>query len=216
MKEISADKLIEYMNADSMKNAYMKIKPSDWDLSDVDVVSLCQPSKVDWRLRIRFWDLVDKVTGDNDYDMIYAVDVFDGICGASYFRSRFDKDYFPAFFFRPIEKYIDDANTMLTVTSSKMWALINSINPLKEDGTVNMKEAYLLRTIHNDLVERKMGAVKQLVEMKKVQLNVNAGLTMTDDIEMLDATIREMTPNVDISETKRLTDAETEEDGISL
>lgn len=216
MKQISADKLIEYMNADSMKNAYMKIKSSDWELSDVDVVSLCQPSKVDWRLRIRFWDLVDKVTGDNDYDMIYAVDVFDGICGAAYFRSRFDKDYFPAFFFRPIEKYIDDANTMLTVTSSKMWAMINAINPIKEDGSVNMKEAYLLRTIHNDLVERKMGAVKQLVEMKKVQLNVNAGLTMTDDIEMLDATIREMTPNVDISETKRLTKAETEEDGISF
>lgn len=216
MKKLSADKLLECMNADSMKNAYISLTEKDWDLGDDEIVALCQPSKVDWRLRIRFWDLVDKVTGDNEYDMIYAVDVFDGICTAYYFRSRFDKKYFPAFFFRPVEKYLDDANTMLTVTSGKMWAMINAINPIKEDGSVNMKEAYLLRTIHNDLVERKMGAVKQLVEMKKVQLNVNAGLTMSDDIELLDATIREMTPNVDISETKRLVTSQEEEDGISF
>ena len=215
MKKISADRLIDYMNADSMKKAYVSIKPSDWDISDVDIVTLCNPSKVDWRLRIRFWELVDKVTSDNPYNMIYAVDVFEGICGAAYFRSRFDKKYFASFFFRPIEKYIDDANTMLAITSNKMWDLINRINPFKEDGSVNLQEAYFLRSIHNDLVNRREGAVKHLVELKKIQLNINSGLTMSDDIELLDATIREMTPNVDICETKRLVNTETEEDGIS-
>lgn len=203
MKELSANKLMSIINTQSMKDAYYRIPIQDWDLSDTEIVNALKPTKMDWKLRIRFWDLVDKATDKNNgYDMIYAVDVQNDICDAVHLRRRFQKRYFPSFFFRPVEKYLQDANAMLVVSSNKMWDLINGIEPFNKDGTLNIAAAQLLKGIHNDLVNRKMGAVKQLVEMKKIQLNIN-GLGTTDDIEMLDAQINEMKPNVDISERER-------------
>lgn len=204
MKHIDSDTLLNILHADSMRKAYQSIEVEQWDLSDIDLTNIVQPSRVDWRLRIRFWDLVDKATDTNNpYDKIYAVDVSENICGVKYFRSRFKKDCYAAFFFRPIEKYLDEAETMLAVTRSKMWQLVNSINPVSKDGEINEQQARMLMKIHDNLVDRKMGAVKQLVEMRKIKLNLNAGLTLSDDIEILDDQIRELRPAIDISEKQR-------------
>lgn len=214
-KEISSKKLLESLNAEHLKNEYRNIPWQDWELSDIDLCHLLDPSQIDWRLRIRFWDLVEKVLGNNPYDMIYTIDICEGITDPRYFRQRFKKRYFASFLFRPIENYTDEVGTMLAVTRGKLWSIINAINPIKEDKTINFPQANLLMRIHSQLVDRKMGAVKQLVEMKKVQLNIKANSAVTDDIELLDAQIRELKPRVELIPKQRDIALETEEDGIS-
>ena len=214
-KEITSKKMLASLNAEHLKNEYRNIPWQDWDLSDTDLCHLLNPSQIDWRLRIRFWDLIGKILDNNDYDMIYTIDICEGITDPRYFRQRFKKRYFASFLFRPIEKYTEEVETMLAVTRGKLWSIINAVNPIKEDGSLNYLQSNLLLRIHNQLVDRKMGAVKQLVEMKKVQLNINANSAVTDDIELLDAQIRELKPSVELIPKQRNIDIETEKEGVS-
>lgn len=199
MIPVTSEKLLSCINAEHLKNSYIDIPGMDWDLSETDLCHLLKPSPMDWRLRIRLWDLVAKAIDEsNDYNMIYTVDITERICKPQFFRRKFERRYFASFLFRPIEKYTDEVETMLTVTRSKMWDIINNINPIDSNGNLSFKHANMLLKIHNQLVDRKFGAIKQLVEMKKIQLNINANSTVSDDIELLDQQIKELRPNVEL------------------
>ena len=190
-------------NAASLEKHYREIPGTERLLSEHEIVACIKPTRVEWKLRIRLWDLVHKALDQtNDYDKIYTVDIVEGICGTElFYRKLSSKQYFASFLFSPIEKFTDEVDTMLSITRDKMWELINKLQPVKKDGTVDKTQAGMLIKIHQQLVDRKMGAVRQLVEMKKIQLNVNTDLPL-DDIEVLDDKIRELRPKVDIIQAR--------------
>lgn len=201
---IEEEEFFNLFNAPSMKKAYEKIPWEEKKHDENEIVALLKPTKVDWRLRIRLWELVEKALDQtNEYNKIYTVDIVEGICGSDIIYGKLrDKRYFASFFFSPIEKFTDEVDTMLNITRNKMWQLINNLKPVKKDGTVDRAHAQLLIKIHKELVDRKMGAAKQMIEMKKIQLNLNQDLPITDDIELLDAKIRELKPSVEIKPRK--------------
>ena len=196
---LSEEDFFKLFNAASMEKAYRAIPFEEHKHDEDAIVALLKPTKVDWRIRIRLWDLVEKaLDSTNEYNLIYTRDVVEGICGTDILYTKLKhKQYFASFLFSPIEKFTDEVDTMLTITRGKMWQLINALKPVTKDGTVDRTQANLLIKVHQQLVDRKMGAVKQLVEMKKIQLNLNQ-VPLVDDIELIDKKIMELKPSVEI------------------
>jgi hypothetical protein len=156
--------------------------------SDYDIIDMYEPTKLDWRLRIRLWELITKVKDNsNPYNIIYNVDICDGICDGKEFKRKMNKDLFIRFIFSPIENFHDELDVMLSVTRDKMWRLLNQLEPVDKTGKVDIRAANMLLRMHEKLVDRKLGTVRHLVEMKKIQLNL--GTNQNDDIEDLDRQI---------------------------
>jgi hypothetical protein len=210
---VEEDKFFELFNAKSLENAWRARPHTEYDLSEHEIVACLKPSKVDWKLRIRLWDLVHKALDpSNEYNQIYTVDIVEGICTSNVlYRQLKHKRYFASFLLSPIEKFTDEVNTMLSITRDKMWQLINNLKPGTKDCTVDRTHANLLIKVHKELVDRKMGATKQLIEMRKIQLNLNTDMPI-DDIEAIDNKIREMRPQVELIEAEHGSSQITEDE----
>ena len=192
-EELTYHHLEPLFNSIKLMQLYKDLTGAFVAMSELDLVERVKPSKTDWRLRIRLWDLINKARDKkNDYNLIYNVDIYEEICGSSAFQSKMRTQAFTAFLFRPIEKFTDELEIMLTVTRHKMWDLMNHIKPVTEKGDVDYRAAKMLMSIHDKLVDRKLGAVRQLIEMKKIQLNVNAGASLSEDLEDMDSEIMDI------------------------
>lgn len=169
------------------------------EMSEEELLEKCNPTRVDWQLRMRFWQQVYKVQNPKiDYNKIYNTHIYDSICSQQVFYKKMSTPIKFAFIIRPVEKFHDEVDTMLLVTRAKMWELITNLKVYdKESGKVKMREAELLLKVHDRLVDRKMGAVRQQIDMKKIQMNVSTQLPSDRDI---DSSIRELEGKVDFGE----------------
>lgn len=195
--------LEEMFNSKLLMKTYNNIPEHVNLMSDIDLVNQLQPTRIDWRLRIRTWDLIHKAYDtSNEYDIICNVDINDRICNKRTFNEKIRKELFVAFMFRPIESYSDELDTMLAVTQTKMWQLVTNLNVLNSDGSVNYKASDVLMKLHDKLLDRKLGTVRHLIEMKKIQMNINTGASFNEDLEAIDAQIAKMEETIEIAKPK--------------
>ena len=203
------------LNSKMLLRDYKNISAAQFNMSEVDLVEQLRPTKLDWRLRIRFWDLIAKVLDKtNRYNLIYNIDICEGITDSKHFQKKIKSEIFLNFLFRPIEKFTDELEIMLTVTRHKMWVLMNALQPVTEKGDVDYKAASMLMNIHDKLVDRKMGTAKQLIEMRKISMNVKHGYGFSDDLEHLDHQIQNLRGELE-PPTSRTIEVDADEKGTS-
>ena len=183
---------------------YKNIPDRIAEMSEEELIEKANPTRIDWQLRMRFWQLMYRVQNhESDYSKIYNTHIYDAICSQNVFYKKISTPHKFAFIVRPVEKFTDELDTMLMVTRAKLWELITRLKVYnKEKDRIDKGNAEMLLKIHDRLVDRKMGAVRQKIEMKKIQLNMSTQLPSDRDI---DSSIEELEGKVDFGD-KQLSD----------
>jgi hypothetical protein len=157
----------------------------------------CEPSPTDNRLRLSFWDEYDKAQATNR--QMSMTNVLTGICTGKLFYDYISRPEKAAWLLcRPAsyKAYVEEA---LNFSSMRMRQIL-AIDPIGNDGRVNVKLAELQAKIHAMLELRAIGAVTQKVEQTQKNFNLNvstsdktvAGAMMARTEDEIDNRIKEL------------------------
>jgi len=191
-------KLETVINSDRLYKKLENLPERYMNLTDDQMIKQMRPTKIDWRIRIRFWQLIGKALDDsNDYAVIFNVDIFDGIVSKVEWYHKTKRDMFIAWLFRPIGSHVDEMDTMINVTREHLWTVINNIQVVADNGKLDMSHANMVMRIHDKLVDRKIETLRHLIEMKKLQKDLNEERGLPDDLEYIDAQINDLEAGID-------------------
>ena len=172
--------LTNLLKSEKMAKAYEDMPAYILEMDEDALLQFTNPNQYDWRLRVRFWQLYRHSISTGTNEKIQLKEICQGICSDTIMKQKTGQLKKMAFILRPIIDFADEMETMLSVTYSKVWEIVN-MNIKDKKGNIDLTKAKLMLQVHDRLVDRKFGSVKQLIEMKKLQVNVGkADLTSID------------------------------------
>jgi len=121
------------------------------------------PDTIDWRLRIRFQSLLQKIADPTRATVAKSIrqeDIFSGICSYDVYKRRIDIPAKAVFIGKRLGSYLEDQDALLTAFSTRLWE-IASAPIMKMDGTLDIESAKILHKTIQILLDRKFGQAVQ-------------------------------------------------------
>lgn len=121
------------------------------------------PDTIDWRLRIRFQSLLQKIADPTRATVAKSIrqeDIFNGICSYDVYKRRIDIPAKAVFIGKRLGSYLEDQDALLTAFSTRLWE-IASAPIMKTDGTLDIESAKILHKTIQILLDRKFGQAVQ-------------------------------------------------------
>jgi hypothetical protein len=121
------------------------------------------PDTIDWRLRIRFQSLLQKIADPTRATVARSIkqeDIFNGICSYDVYKRRIDIPAKAVFIGKRLGSYLEDQDALLTAFSTRLWE-IASAPIMKTDGTLDIESAKILHKTIQILLDRKFGQAVQ-------------------------------------------------------
>jgi hypothetical protein len=121
------------------------------------------PDTIDWRLRIRFQSLLQKIADPTRATVAKSIkqeDIFNGICSYDVYKRRIDIPAKAVFIGKRLGSYLEDQDALLTAFSTRLWE-IASAPIMKPDGTMDIESAKILHKTIQILLDRKFGQAVQ-------------------------------------------------------
>jgi hypothetical protein len=140
------------------------------------------PDTIDWRLRIRFQSLMQKLMDPHNARIAKPIrqeDIFRDICSYEVYKRRVDLPAKAVFIGKRLGSYLEDQDALLTAFSTRLWE-IASAPIMKPDGTLDIESAKILHKTIQILLDRKFGQAVQ----RQVSLLSPANPIMMDPLQI--------------------------------
>lgn len=121
------------------------------------------PDTIDWRLRIRFQSLLQKMMDPSVATLTKPIrqeDIFRDVCSYDVYKRRIDIPAKAVFIGKRLGSYLEDQDALLTAFSTRLWE-IASAPIMKLDGTLDIESAKILHRTIQILLDRKFGQAVQ-------------------------------------------------------
>jgi|SRR6478735_8159346 len=121
------------------------------------------PDNLDWRLRIRYQSLIQRLVDPSNAaptKPIRQEDIYRDICSYEVYKRRIDMPAKAVFIGKRLGSYLEDQDALLTAFSTRLWE-IASAPIMKQDGTLDIESAKILHKTIQILLDRKFGQAVQ-------------------------------------------------------
>lgn len=132
-------------------------------MSEDNLLRAAIPDNLDWRLRIRFQSLLQKVADPTRATVAKAIrqeDIYNGICSYEVYKRRIDIPAKAVFIGKRLGSYLEDQDALLTAFSSRLWE-VASAPIMNSDGTLDIESVKILHKTIQILLDRKFGQAVQ-------------------------------------------------------
>jgi hypothetical protein len=151
-------------------------RPDLFRMGEKELKKASKPTPTECRLRLAFWNEFNVAMSENS--KMTMANIFAGICTQQFFDQKFmNEPVCVAWLLCPPANYVIALEEMLTQSQSRMREVLD-VDPVDEEGNVNMKLAELQLKIHLATESRLKGSNVQrtqlIAEMRTTNTNVNA------------------------------------------
>lgn len=158
----AAEKSVRFMKQVLPRKLYEAQQSEYVKMNDAKLLVEANPDSLDWRLRLRYNSLLQKMLDPAlplEHKVIRAQDVYDDICSYDVFNRRASDKAKAVFITRRIGAYLEDQDAILTAMSQRLWEIASI--PIIRDGVIDMEAAKLLHQTIKLLLDRKFGMAIQ-------------------------------------------------------
>lgn len=136
-------------------------------INDDDLIRSANPDSIDWRLRIRFNSLLQKIMDPTiplENRVIRIEHIIEGITTYAVWTRRVAIEAKAVFYTRKIGTYLEDQDALLTAMSARLWDIASA--PLIKNGELDIKAATMVHKTIQILLDRKFGQAVQRTAVK--------------------------------------------------
>lgn len=136
-------------------------------VDDDTLIRAATPDSIDWRLRIRYNSLLQKLRDETipiEQRVIRIENVIDGITTYPVWQRRVGIEAKAVFYTKKIGSYLEDQDALLTAMSARLWEIASA--PLMKDGELDLKAASMVHKTIMILLDRKFGQAVQRTALK--------------------------------------------------